>query len=249
MSKQLEMRLRGSMAEPPFPFNFCNRDIDAIASHVSGADQSKLMRLGDVLNDWANHDLQKAFSFYLEQTAALERVKAIRRVAEHARGLRLALENFEQFGSSWLVRKLVSRDFSDYLGEETIITRKLADQIAFLQEIEAAAKTLEPAFSKATDQRRNITAYALLLDLAEIYEWLTGGRPQRGSNDREHPFDNFVGASWSAIFDNARGIQAALKNWAKYRNEFNDRSSVIFNISLRHPEWRFFDTGRRQPSA
>jgi hypothetical protein len=249
MSAQVKMSLRGRLPEPSFPIKFSDDDMDAIVSHVPGADGKRMMRLADVLNEWANHDLQKAFLIYPDKAIALERLRAIRPIAQHAQGLRLALENFERFGSSWLIRELISKNFSDYRRDEALNTRKLANQMALLPGIEAAAKTLEPIFKKATDQRRNITAYLLLLDLAQIYEWLTDQRPQRGSDDREHPFDNFVGASWSAIFGNVHGIQAALKNWAAYRNEFADKSPVLFNISLRRPEWRLFDTADREPST
>src|SRR4051794_16614969 len=112
MSKQAEMRLRGSLTEPLFPFKFRDEDRKAISSHLSNADRKRLARLTDVLNDWANHDLQKAFLIYPDATAARERLNVCRLVAKHAEGLRLALEHFERFdGSTWLVRKLIDENF------------------------------------------------------------------------------------------------------------------------------------------
>jgi hypothetical protein len=99
-------------------------------------------------------------------------------------------------------------------------------------------------FNSLLDQRRNLPAYLLLLDMAAIFEWFTDREAARGSNDRPHQFDDFVGVLWSVIFGKADGSQAALKNWAKYKKEFEERSPVISNINFRHPDWRLFTNNR-----
>ena len=71
MSTQVKMSLRGRLPEPSFPIKFSDDDMDAIVSHVPGADRKRMMRLADVLNEWANHDLQKAFLIYPDKGVAL----------------------------------------------------------------------------------------------------------------------------------------------------------------------------------
>src|SRR5262249_11391013 len=147
-----------------------------------------------------------------------EQLKAIRCVIKHAERLRDALESFEIFdGSSCLVWKLINGYSGDHYGREKVLqTRRLAEQQVFLRELESAAKAIERGFKAATDQRRNLRSYLLLLDMAAIFEWLTARPARRGSNERPSQFDEFVGVLWSVIFDQTRGMQAAVKNWATY---------------------------------
>jgi hypothetical protein len=236
-------KLPARFAQPNFPLKFSDRDVQTIVSHLPIAEDRKLERLGDILNEWANHDLQKAFWVYPDKNVAQIRLKIIRRVISYAEGLRKALEDFEQFdGKHWLVRALIGQEFSDYRQEEVPQEQRLVDQQALLREVEVAAKEIESGFAKATDQRRNIQSYLLLLDMAAIFEWLTKRAAARGSDDRPSPFDEFVNVLWSVIFRNTHGIQSALKNWAKDTKKFHDRSPVVVNISMRHPDWRLSST-------
>jgi hypothetical protein len=247
-----EVRVKkGRSTQPTFPLRFTDRDVKAILSHVSVADPKKLERLGDVLEDWAKHDMRRAFSIYPDKVVARDRLKAIRSVIKHAEGLREALENFEKFnGSSWLIWKLIEGHADDsYSNAEALQAARLAEQISFLPKLETAAKSIQPGFAKAVDQRRNIPAYLLLLDMAAIFEWLTDRPAQRGSYDRPHPFDDVVGVLWSAAFGKANGLEAAMKNWAKYRKKFKDKSPVIFNISHRHPDWRLLNRKSQELSS
>jgi hypothetical protein len=250
MTKHVGSKLRGSLPEPAISFRFSDRDVEAVISHVEAIHQKKLNRLNDVLNDWATHEMRKAFSVYPSKSFAQKRLKVIRLIAKHAESLRLALEDFEQLDcTDWLVGELVSNNPSEYGTEEALHTARLTAQCALLPEIEAAAKRLEKHFAPALDQRRNVSAVMLLFDMEAIFEWLTEERAERGSADRPQPFDDFIGVLWSAIFNNVHGMQGALKNWAKYRNESDYKSSVLFNISLRHPEWRLFGTTSQEAST
>ena len=183
------------LALPSFVVKFTDRDIQAILSHISVAEPKKLERLGDILNDWAKHDMRRASRIYPDKAVAREQVKTIRSIIKQAEGLRDALEDFEKFdGSSWLVWKLIDGcSGENHSREKALQTRRLADQQSFLRELESAAKALERGFAAATDQRRNVPIYLLLLDMAAIFEWLTGRPARRGSNERPHPFDEFVG--------------------------------------------------------
>src|SRR6516165_7463787 len=96
-------KLAARFAQPNFPLKFSDRDIQAIVSHVHIAGERKLERLSDVLNEWANYDLQKAFWPIPNKADVQERLQIIGRVITHAVGLRHALEDFERFdGKYWL---------------------------------------------------------------------------------------------------------------------------------------------------
>jgi hypothetical protein len=251
MSIKTGKKRTGRLALPSFAVKFTDRDVKAILSHVSVVEPKKADRLGDVLRDWAKHDIPTAFRIYPDKAVARERLKAIRCVLKHAQGLRDALENFEKFdGSSWLVQRLIDGlTGDDHSTAKAMQTCRIVEHQVFLRELESAAKAIERGFAAATDQRRNLSSYLLLLDMAAIFEWLTGRPARRGSEDRPHPFDEFVGVLWSVIFDQTRGMQAALKNWARYTKEFDERSALVANINFRHPDWRLFDSDYPKPST
>ena len=138
---------RKGLAQPTFPVRFTDRDVKAILSHVSVTDPKKLERLGEVLEDWAKHDIQRAFSIYPDKAVARDRLKAIRCVIKRAAGLRDALENFEKFGgSSWLVWRLIDGcSGDDYSRATAMQTRRLAEQRVFLQELKSAATVTQGA--------------------------------------------------------------------------------------------------------
>src|SRR4029079_15089059 len=127
------------LAEPSFPLKFSDRDILAIVSHVGHIEQRKLVRLGDVLNDWANRDLQRAFPIYPDRDVARGQLKAILCVMKHAEGLRGALENFERFdGSSWRVGRLIEgRSGEEYSRQKAVQSCRLTEQKVFLRELES----------------------------------------------------------------------------------------------------------------
>jgi hypothetical protein len=55
------------------------------------------------------------------------------------------------------------------------------------------------------------------------------------------PFFRFASALWPAIFGNGTvGLPAAMKNWASARKHYDERSALIANMALRHPEWGLF---------
>jgi hypothetical protein len=244
MSIKTGKKRTGRLALPSFAVKFTDRDVKAILSHVSVVEPKKADRLGDVLRDWAKHDIPRASSIYPDKTVARNRLKAIRCVLKHAQGLRDALENFEKFGgSSWLVWKLIDgRSGENHSTAKVMQTCRIVEHQVFLRELESAAKAIERGFTAVTDQRRNLLSYLLLLDMAAIFEWLAGRPARRGSNDRPHPFNQFVRELWRVIFGQTHGMEAALKNWATGTNKFKDRSAVIFNVSLRHPDWRLSKT-------
>lgn len=96
-------------------------------------------------------------------------------------------------------------------------------------------------------QPRNITAYLVLQDAAEIFEWLTGTKATREVDRSDGAetgyFFQFASVLWPVIFGkDAAGLPAAMKNWAQWRKQYAERSALITNIALRYPGWGIFQS-------
>jgi len=124
----------------------------------------------------------------------------------------------------------------------------LDQQSEFLSTLLSSAHKLISALKSQLDQRRNIPAYRVMQDIAAIFEWLTGRRAVRRVERGNDTFGDFARAIWPVILNRADdGLESALKNWAKYRNEYGEESALIANIGFRHPAWRVCD--RRSPNS
>ena len=92
-------------------------------------------------------------------------------------------------------------------------------------------------------QPRNISAYLIMLDIAAIYQWVTGSRasrrydPYKDHDQESGPFWRFASAIWLAIHGTRDGLSAAMKNWARYRAQFGEEFALIANIAMRQPLW------------
>jgi hypothetical protein len=233
---------------------FSDRDIRAIISALpDGINARKLELLPGILDEWTSNYLK--FSLYrVDPTVAEGRAKRAEAIARHARELSRALDEFVDYargdeflnlpGDSWLVFELAKRSspmgFQDEVSSER---QKLEDQRKFLGELEAIASDLARSFERQIDQRRNIPAYRVVLDIAAIFEWLTNKKATRRVEYGLDIFGDFARLIWPVIFQKGDdGLEAALKNWAKYTKTYGDASPLIGNINFRHPAWRVFES-------
>jgi hypothetical protein len=112
----------------------------------------------------------------------------------------------------------------------------------------AQLATINPKafWKKGPGGPRNVKSYLVLQDAAAIYEWITGETATRNV-DRDRgtdvsPFFQFASVLWPIIFEkDIRGLKAAMKNWAKWRKDHDERSVLVVNIALRHPDWGLFE--------
>jgi hypothetical protein len=120
----------------------------------------------------------------------------------------------------------------------------------------AAARELLPQLARATREAclpfvprqgpaRNDVPYLVLLDLTAIFEWLTSrktprGRFKRDPDEEQLPFHKFLEALWPLVFESDHGLSNAVKIWNSHRKKYGDRSPLIANLALRHPEWGIF---------
>jgi hypothetical protein len=123
--------------------------------------------------------------------------------------------------------------------------QKLIEHRDFLNRLKAAAESLEKRLKRGRGQPRNIVAYVVLLDLAAIFEWLTGVKARREVDRIEGietgAFYNFCEAIWPLVFESGTdGLSTAMKNWASGHREYGEASALLANISGRYPSWRVF---------
>jgi hypothetical protein len=129
---------------------------------------------------------------------------------------------------------------------EVIFNKKNKEQLDdvrnFIVTLAAAAK--RPLWKPGRGQPRNISAYLVMMDIASIFEWLSTTEPtrqvDRKTHDESGPFREFAGAIWPFVFGSSYGFLAAMKNWASARGRFGEKSAIIANIAMRHPEWGLF---------
>jgi hypothetical protein len=217
-----------------------------------GVSSRKRDLLPKILNEWSGNYLK--WSLYrVDPIVAEGRAIRAKAIAKHARELSRALDEFvdyasgDQFlvsGDSWLVLELAKRISSMGFQEEVTGQRqKLKDQREFLEEIEAIASDLAGFFKRQVDQRRNIPAYRVMLDIQAIFEWLTNTKAARRVDRGTDIFGNFAGLIWPVVFEKADdGLGSALKNWARNTKLHGDASALIANIDFRHPAWRVFES-------
>jgi hypothetical protein len=122
---------------------------------------------------------------------------------------------------------------------------RFSDHLEFLDNLEKSANYLGTRLKRSRGQPRNTAAYLVLLDLAAIFEWLTGVEPKRNVSRTGEgeigAFYPFCEAVWPLVFNSGLfGLPAAMKNWARDHAKYVESSALIANIDLRHPSWGLF---------
>jgi hypothetical protein len=217
-----------------------------------GISARKLELLPGILNEWSGNYLK--WSLYrVNPTVAKGRAKRMEAIAKHAGELSRALDEFVDYaggdefldfpGDSWLVFELAKRispmGFQDEVSGQR---QKLEDQRKFLHELESVATDLAGIFKRSMDQRQKIPEYRVMLDIAAIYEWLTGRKAARRVERGTDTFGDFARSIWPVIFEKGdEGLESALKNWAKGTKVYGDKSALIANIDFHYPAWGVFD--------
>src|SRR5262249_20406237 len=170
------------------------------------------------------------------------RCEPLKKVRERAKHLRQASIALDQSGWDWIAQEMVreggGRFFSmegetpaqmeewHRLQHETLAEMKerLRLEDDFLIKLEAATQRTVAQDKQGPGQPRNVSAYLVMMDLAAIFEWLTGKKATRVvdriTNDETGPFWDFAAAVWPLVFGNGcHGLRAAMKNWAELTSE------------------------------
>jgi hypothetical protein len=221
------------------------------ASLPKGIDQRRLDLLPLILDEWSRTDLREHLSRESRATVRA-RYEQLSKIGTSANDLRQALERIDQRGMSWIALEMAREDGNPLssVSREKVAEMKerLKDEGDFLGKLAAKTVRLIEEQDESLSRRgqpRNIRAYLVMLDLAAIFEWLTGGKAARGVDRIDHtesgPFWRFAGSVWPVAFGATRGLTAAMKKWAEARNEYHEHSSFLYNLSVRRPEWGIFE--------
>ena len=235
---------------------FDERAVEQIrASLPKGIDQRRLDLLPRVLNEWSRTDLREHLSRESRATVR-ERYDQLSKIGTRANDLRQALEAIDQRGKSWIAQEIGREEgtplFSVSRERVAEMKERLKDEDDFLRKLATATARLIDELDESLGGRRprNICAYLVIVDLAAIFEWLTGRKATR-EVDRDlgkdtGPFWDFAAAVWPHVFGQGRyGLSAAMKNWEKEKKKRHRRyggSPFIRNMAKRH-----HDMGDIQP--
>jgi hypothetical protein len=203
--------------------------------------------LPQILEEWDRTDLREHLS---RESRAItrDRIRKLEIVKKCAGQLLNALADVDERGHTAIVAQMIIADGRRVLdvGQAEIVDRttRLNQERQFLANLKGIAP--ENFWSFRPGQPRNVASYLVLQDAASIFEWLSGTKAARGVNridaTEAGPFFRFASTLWPAIFgQGVVGLPAAMKNWARWRSAYQERSALIANIALRHPTWGIFE--------
>jgi hypothetical protein len=239
--------MQAMMVENTTP-HFDERAVEQIrASLPKGIDQRRLDLLPRILNEWSRTDLREHLSRESRATVR-ERYDQLSKIGTRANDLRQALEAIDQRGKSWIAQEIGREEgtplFSVSRERVAEMKERLKEEDDFLRKLAAATARLIDELDESLGGRRprNIRAYLVMMDLAAIFELLTGRKATR-EVDRDFgkdtgPFWDFAAAVWPHVFGKGRyGLSAAMKNWEKKkRHPRYGGSPFIRNMAMRHHE-------------
>ena len=215
---------------------------------LQDADQTRLALLPNILRDWGHEDLPRLFWHEPEPVEVRnERHRRLKRVEGTAACLGAALAELDERERSDLICMIACppERFPHGLTQTNLAraTNDMEATHAFLSRLAAAAEAASLSYAPKRGPARNNVPYVVLLDLAEIFEWVTGiaakRRVGRNTHEDEGPFYRFAAAVWPVVFGSADdGLSSALRDWATARKKYAERSPVLRNLQMRHPEWR-----------
>jgi hypothetical protein len=226
---------------------FTDRDVRLIILSLAGQiDARGRELLPMVLREWAATDLQEHLAREPKESIAqrIEHLESIARAYADAADL---LESLDERGLIGLKLTMTNSPGAvasegERFDEASGVIQREPDR---LRQIAVAARGASKIWRRARGRPRNLVGNWILLDLAEIYEWLVGQEASRRTNREEGvdtgPFWDFASAVWPIVFGSDDGLSHGLKSWASYRKKYAPSLPLINNMDRRHPEWRLFD--------
>jgi hypothetical protein len=236
---------------------FTTLEIERLVAALSGGHPSRVALLPLIFSEWGRTELAEHLR-PPEPAAIQAEIKQLKELARAAKQTFDAISNlspdnrFAIAGWQLGIFTLHEADSETYAPNLNFnykkvrkVARRLDQDAARLSEI-AVAATQTAAIRKPLPMRhQTLVRYLILQDLAEISEYATGERASRKIRTEPHPqagleygrFWDLASASWRVIFGSAGGLSSAVQSWAGVRTKHGERSPVIWNIALRHPEW------------
>jgi hypothetical protein len=203
--------------------------------------------LPKVLREWIRTDLPDRL-WMESREITNERIRRMEVLKRCAGQLMNALNAIEENDRTAIIAQMIiaegrrQREISRT--DFDALTRRLDEELHFLARL--AAISPKQYWNVRRGRPRNVPAYFVLQDAAEVFEWFSGRKPTREVDRIEAtetgPFFRFASILWPVVFGRgAVGLPAAMKNWGLARLRYRERSPVIANINLRHPAWGVFE--------
>jgi hypothetical protein len=228
-------------------------------AHVAGELQSGLPKplnrrrcrlLPKILREWSRTDLQKHLS-HASRAEFRARIKKLETVKKNALQLMNELDGVDEDGRTAIVAQMIIAERGGYTpgvfrgAEFDGRINRLREESEFLAKLAGIAP--DKYYSQFGSRRpRNVSAYLVLKDMAEIFQWLTR-KPATREVDRESysetgPFFRFASTLWPVLFGKGTaGLPSAMKNWAEAKKQFREPSPLILNLAMRYPTWGIFE--------
>lgn len=246
LARPRDVRERGPLVKrnPQFSPEIVEAIVNSLPAPRS---QACLRLLPRILSEWSNTDLKRHLSWESGATIR-ERDQSLELVRRCALKLSKALGGIDELGQIKIVFEMLRvegrRTENVSRSEWSSLRQRLRDENNFLAKL--AAIDPKEGRKPARGRPRNVIAYLVLQDAADLFEWFTGKKAARGvdriDGGETGPFHRFVSALWPIILGKGtEGLSAAMKNWAYWRSKFGERSALIVNIAMRHPTWGIFD--------
>ena len=236
---------------------FSNAQVEALVAALPGCpDAHRRSLLPRILREWSGIDLAEHLTRRTPKQIRAER-RQIDKVANRARELARALSEVEGGGRFAIASQLLEMETGSQVRslsyeDKREGDRRLREEPKRLETLAKAAAQASRVFVPLPLRQYTLIRYLVLLDLAAIYEWATrqgaGRRVKTDSGDNAGmtygPFWDFASAAWPIIFESVAGLDNALKTWAEGRRRYKDTSAIMWNLHMRHPQWRIQDTNR-----
>lgn len=226
------------------PVVFLDRDIIAIIRTINlEVVAHRIGLLPNVLREWAAIDVKNASAWGASAEYDCEKSNRYKRLASSVSDLRQTMKAVIEMEDLDLIVHVFSQGNAPIVANEC--RHRFSDHLEFLDNLEKSANYLGTRLKRSRGQPRNTAAYLVLLDLAAIFEWLTGVEPKRNVSRTGEgeigAFYPFCEAVWPLVFNSGLfGLPAAMKNWARDHAKYVESSALIANIDLRHPSWGLF---------
>ena len=234
-------------------FRFAKGDLSIIVAALPrGVGRHRKTLLPRILHEWGTIDLPDHLSRKARQPPN-PRQKSLIIVKDLANQLGIAIQKLSADEHFLLATSITARKMRRQI--IVLTPDQFAQAIAelkrgseWLVELAAGANAANSLVARKRGRPRLVAHYLIMMDLAAIFEYLTGERAERLIRGEDHSqrgtdygsFWNFAEATWAVIFKSTDGLKAAIKHWASYRIRYGETSAIIANIDLRHPRWGIF---------